>query len=282
MTETAHVLTAPETLEGWAVLHEIYRIDWAHWLGREPSDHHKTLEQAIGFLKEIENPPDGESAIFSLLGHKGHLLLLHFRKTFDELEDLALKFQRLRLSTSLQITNSYVSYVEVGMYEMTAKLHRELLDAGLKPDGDEWMKRWNQAMREQRERLSERVYPSIPNERYFCFYPMNKKRGERKNWYEIPMEERQKLMRDHGVVGRRHSGQVTQIITGSIGFDDWEWGVYLFAKEPLAFKKLIYEMRFDEASAAYALFGPFYTGLRFSPEGLLDLMNGRVPAFHAA
>jgi chlorite dismutase len=92
------------------------------------------------------------------------------------------------------------------------------------------------------------------------------------------MESRARMMRDHGVIGRHYAGAVTQIISGSIGFDDWEWGVDLFADDPLVFKKLIYEMRFDEASAWYAEFGPFYVGLQFSAAELPRLLEGDTPA----
>ena len=111
-----------------------------------------------------------------------------------------------------------------------------------------------------------------------CFYPMNKKRGEVHNWYALSMEERRQLMRGHGMVGRKYAGKVTQIISGSVGFDDWEWGVSLFADDPLVFKKLIYEMRFDPASAHYALFGAFYVGIRFQPSEIGPLLAGQAPA----
>ena len=91
---------------------------------------------------------------------------------------------------------------------------------------------------------------------------MDRRRGEDKNWYTLPIEERGRQMEEHGAVGRRYAGRVQQIITGSIGFDDWEWGVDLFAPDPLVFKKLIYEMRFDQVSAEYALFGQFFVGMR--------------------
>jgi len=108
---------------------------------------------------------------------------------------------------------------------------------------------------------------------------MDKKRGEIKNWYSVPITDRQRLMHEHGLIGRKYAGSVKQIISGSIGFDDWEWGVDLFADDPLVFKKLIYEMRFDEASAAYALFGAFYIGLRFHAADLGTLLSGTTPAF---
>jgi chlorite dismutase len=107
---------------------------------------------------------------------------------------------------------------------------------------------------------------------------MSKQRGETHNWYALPMEERRQLMRGHGMVGRKYAGQVTQIISGSVGFDAWEWGVSLFADDPLVFKKLVYEMRFDPASALYALFGDFYVGLRFQPAELGAVLSGTLPS----
>jgi chlorite dismutase len=110
--------------------------------------------------------------------------------------------------------------------------------------------------------MGSRLTPDIPPARYVCFYPMDRRRGEQKNWYMLPIQERQRQMHEHGLVGRRYAGEVRQIITGSVGFDDWEWGVTLFAEDPLVFKKLNYEMRFDEVSAVYAEFGEFFTGIR--------------------
>jgi chlorite dismutase len=125
--------------------------------------------------------------------------------------------------------------------------------------------------------MAPRLYPEIPNKKYICFYPMDRRRGETKNWYQVPMNERQRLMREHGMVGRRYADDVKQIITGSIGFDDWEWGVDLFADDALVFKKLIYDMRFDEVSAVYALFGSFFVGVRVPAAGIGELLAGRLP-----
>ena len=132
-------------------------------------------------------------------------------------------------------------------------------------------------MEEQRKRVLGRLFLELPRRRYVCFYPMNKRRGEQRNWYALAFEERAKLMREHGMVGRHYAGAVTQIISGSIGFDDWEWGVDLFADDPLVFKKLVYEMRFDEASVWYGEFGPFWTGLQFSAGELPHYLDGEVP-----
>lgn len=277
MTEIQAVV--PETLEGWAVLHQVFRINRASWNRLSERERSQATLEAVNFLERVSGPPRGESGVFSLLGHKGDLLLLHFRPTFDELNQVELGFARLALAEHLTASDSYLSYVELGLYELTAKLHEQFLAGGLEPDSEEWKERWKSEMAAQKERVRARLYLPMPRDRYLCFYPMDKRRGEVVNWYQVPMDKRQHMMRDHGMIGRKYAGRVSQIITGSIGFDDWEWGVYLFAPDPLVYKKLIYEMRFDEASALYAEFGPFCIGLRFDPEELPKLFSGRVPGW---
>jgi hydrogen peroxide-dependent heme synthase len=154
--------------------------------------------------------------------------------------------------------------IEIGLYEATVALHTRLAQENIRPRTPEWQRAVDEELASQRHKIAARLYPKIPNRRYLSFYPMDKKRDGEQNWYRLPMEERRRLMHDHGMVGRRFAGEVTQIISGSIGFDDWEWGVDLFADDPLVFKKLVYEMRFDEASASYARFGPFYVGIRLA------------------
>src|SRR5258708_12408062 len=105
---------------------------------------------------------------------------------------------------------------------------------------------------------------------------MNKRRGETVNWYAADMEERRRMMREHGTTGRKYHNQVTQMITGSMGLDDWEWGVTLYADDTLPIKKLVYEMRFDEVSAKYAEFGQFYIGTRFAPDKLGPILTSQA------
>jgi chlorite dismutase len=203
-------------------------------------------------------------------------MFICFRRSFEELAQAQLTLSRTELHESLEPTASYVSVVELGMYEMTAKIH-EQLGAKLKPGSDEFERAFDAEIEIQRQRVMNRLFLDLPKARYVCFYPMNKRRGETLNWYSESFERRAALMREHGMIGRQYAGKVTQIISGSIGYDDWEWGVDLFAADPLVFKKLIYEMRFDEASAKFAEFGPFYTGLQFPPASLGAYLNGRVP-----
>src|SRR5207248_11332362 len=171
-------------------------------------------------------------------------------------------------------TTSFVSVVELGLYESSVKLFRTLAEKGVAPHSDEWKNETEELLKRQRDAMRARLFPEMPSSRYVCFYPMDRRRGEDKNWYMLPIAERQRQMHEHGMVGRRYAGEVRQIITGSIGFDDWEWGVDLFADDPLVFKKLIYEMRFDQVSAVYAQFGHFYIGVRCLTKDLVALLNG--------
>ncbi|HXY50992.1 MAG TPA: chlorite dismutase family protein, partial [Terriglobales bacterium] len=167
--------------------------------------------------------------------------------------------------------------IELGLYESSMKTYNELVERGVQPHSEEWNRAINETLNRQREAMKPRLFPELPKHRYICFYPMDRRRGEDQNWYTLPMEERARQMNEHGLVGRRYAGEVKQIISGSIGFDDWEWGVDLFADDPIVFKKLIYEMRFDEVSAVYALFGQFYVGLRCPSDQLGILLAGEVP-----
>jgi peroxiredoxin len=272
----------PETLEGWGLLHQTFRIRWAELRRLSAAARTELAAEAVALMRTgagdgTANGEDGRTVMVQLLGHKGDLMLIHARRTFDELSQAQLDFAQSRLFDSLEPTTSYVSIVELGMYEMTAKIHEQLAAQGLTLGSDAYEQAFDAAMDVQKSRVMSRLYIDMPERRHVCFYPMNKRRGEIKNWYAVPFEDRAAMMREHGHIGRGYTGKVTQIISGSIGFDDWEWGVDLFADDPNVFKKLIYEMRFDRASAEYAEFGPFYVGLQFAPSRLADLLHGRTP-----
>jgi chlorite dismutase len=222
----------------------------------------------------MERPAEGrQSAIYSLFGHKGDLMLLHLRRDFGELHRAQQDVARLRLSDFLEPASSYLSVIELGLYESTAKVYEALAARGVAPHSQEWSQEIESVLDRQRQAMAPRLWPEIPASPYLCFYPMDRKRGEAVNWYREPLASRQRLMHEHGMVGRRYAGEVRQIITASMGFDDWEWGVDLFAGDPLVYKKLIYEMRFDEVSAVYALFGAFYVGLRVAAADLPALLE---------
>jgi chlorite dismutase len=257
---SAELPAVPLTLEGLSVLHQMFRFRWQEWRKLSPSRQQEIAREAAAVLSAPEEA--GQSAVYSLLGHKGDLMLVHFRDSFDELNAAELQLNRTALQEYLEPMHSYLSVIELGLYDSSVKLFRQLAERGVTPLSEEWNREVEDTMERQRQAMRPRLYPKIPDSHYLCFYPMDRKRGEDKNWYTLPIEERQRQMEEHGMVGRRYAGKVQQIITGSIGFDDWEWGVDLFAPEPLVFKKLIYEMRFDHVSAVYAAFGQFFVGLR--------------------
>ena len=267
--------TAPMTLDGSSVLHTMFRVRWDRWHEADAQTRETVVREAAEWLARAESAGAGEqSAAFAMLGHKGDLMLVHFRPDFPSLLEAQLQVRRLRLSHYLEITHSYVSVVELGLYESTRKLYEELGAKGMQPNTDEWDAAADEIIDRQRKAMAARLYPEMPPAKYLCFYPMDKKRGEHKNWYSVDFASRQRMMHEHGMIGRKYGGVVKQVISGSIGFDDWEWGVDLFAESPLPFKQLIYEMRFDEASADYALFGSFYIGIRVQADGLGALLKG--------
>jgi chlorite dismutase len=268
----------PETLDGWSLLHLMYRVDWTRVKALGADARRRLGDEAAGVLAATTPAVDqGATALVQMLGHKADLMVVLFRRTFEDLARGEQALAQSGLHDYLVPTTSYVSIVELGMYEMTAKLHRQISERGLQPASDEYNAAFDEEMARQRQRVIGRLFLDVPKRRHICFYPMNKRRGEVHNWYTEPFDRRAGMMLEHGRIGRHYAGKVTQIISGSIGFDDWEWGVDLFADDPAVFKQLIYEMRFDEASARYAEFGPFYVGLQFAAASLPAFLDGALP-----
>jgi hydrogen peroxide-dependent heme synthase len=267
----AETPAVPLTLEGSFVLHQMFRVRRAAWRALADSQRQRMSEEAAAVLERANR-----SAVYSLVGHKGDLMLVHFRDSLEQVHAAELEVARLEVSDYLDPAHSYLSVVELGLYDSTLKTYGQLREQGIEPHSAEWNAGVAEVMERQRQAMAPRLYPEIPSTKYICFYPMDRKRAEAKNWYQLPIAERQRMMHEHGLIGRRYADCVKQIITGSIGFDDWEWGVDLFADDPLVFKGLIYEMRFDEVSAIYALFGTFYVGLRVAAPAFGGLLEGRL------
>jgi peroxiredoxin len=262
----------PLTLEGSYILHQMIRLRWTQWKAHDPRRRASDVAAAGALLAQHEERSDGQSALFSLLGHKGDAMIIHFRRSLEELREAQMQWTRLGLWDFCEYTTSYLSVVEIGLYEASLRLYTALAAEGVAPGSEQWRQRVDAEVSKNREALAARLWPAIPARPYLCFYPMDKRRGESRNWYELPIDQRQAMMRDHGMIGRKYAGLVTQVISGSIGLDNWEWGVDLFADDPLVFKKLVYEMRFDEASAAFGQFGDFYTGIRMRPAEMVQLL----------
>jgi chlorite dismutase len=267
----------PESLDGWSILHRMFRFDRRAW-DALASERRAAIEaEAVALIDELSGDPDQDCGLVQLLGDKGDLMITHYARSFDVLGVAQARVDKLALRDVLEPLGSYVSVLELGLYGDTGKIHADLRDRGLKPYSDEWNAAFDEALAATARdpRNAARLAARIPKRRYTCFYPMNKKRDGADNWYTLPFGERAALMMEHGKVGRSYHGLVTQVISGSIGFDDWEWGVDLYADDPLTFKKLVYEMRFDEASSRFGEFGRFWTGMQFATAALGDFLDGR-------
>jgi len=264
---------APVTLEGWFVLHEMFAVDRARWEALPAGEQTAIADEAAAVLERQAHPAEGHTACWSVLTQKGDLGVMHWRSDLESLRREQTALARTRLAGYLRPTYSYLSVVELGTYELAGQAAAMIQRRGVAPGSEGY----DAAVQAEMERLARpRLYPDVPAGRYVCFYPMSKRRGEAVNWFDLAAAERAELMRGHGMIGRKYAGKVVQIISGSVGFDDWEWGVTLFADDPLVFKKLIYEMRFDPASSRYALFGPFYVGIRFAPAALGEVLRTGV------
>jgi hydrogen peroxide-dependent heme synthase len=261
---------APVTLEGWYTLHAFYTVDWPRWNAVGEAERTAITAEAAALLEAPVGAAEGHSACYSVLTQKADLCLLYWRRDLEGLRRAETAFDRTRLRAYLTPAYSYLAVIELGTYELTAHATALLERRGTRPDSPGFA----EALRAEMEKMARpRLFPEVPGRRYLCFYPMSKRRGEQVNWYDLPAAERAAFMRGHGEIGRRYAGQVIQVICGSVGLDDWEWGVSLFADDPLVFKKLVYEMRFDPASSRYALFGPFYVGIRFPISALGDVLR---------
>lgn len=244
---------ALQTLEGWYVLHDFRSMDWSSWKMVSPEERRTALDELQTLVQEwtsVEENKQGSFGIYSIVGHKGDLLFIHLRPTLQEINELETKLNKSKFAEFTVPTYSYVSIVELSNY---------VASGDVDPETDPY--------------IQGRLKPILPQTNHVCFYPMNKRREGNDNWYMLSMEERRQMMRSHGMIGRSYAGRVTQVISGSVGLDDWEWGVTLFADDPVTYKKLVYEMRFDAVSARYGEFGSFFVGNRLETSALMTYLK---------
>lgn len=256
----------PETTEGWFVLHQILRWNRPQLRAIEAARLTSLRESAASTLASMTAPDvGGWTAVVPLVGNRADVMLVHFRPTLDDIGEAQRSLATLALFDALELIYSFLSVTEAGLYHASAQLAAAAAARG-GAVGDEAY-RAEMAKRVEAERASahvqRRLFPAQPPEMpYVCFYPMSKRRAPGQNWYALSLEERSRLMMAHGMTGRGYAGRVVQVISGALGLDAWEWGVTLFAADPLSFKKIVTDMRFDEVSAQYAEFGDFYVGKR--------------------
>lgn len=259
----------PETTEGWYVFHQVLRWNRAALRELRSTSLASARADAERTLTTLASPDGGGwSAVVPLVGSRADVMLVHFRPSLDDIAAAQRAVASLSLFDAMETVYTFLSITEAGLYHASAQLAESAVARGGAVGDAQY--RADMAERVTKERASEhvqrRLFPTQPPDMpYVSFYPMSKRRAVGQNWYALPLEERSRLMMAHGTTGRGYAGRVSQVISGAIGLDAWEWGVTLFAADPLNFKKIVTDMRFDEASAEYADFGEFFVGKTVTP-----------------
>jgi len=263
----------PVTLDrGIHVMHLFYTLDRPRWsaLARADSDGARTKLEELCRANASACAP--RLAVYAGLGGKADLAFMLYAREAAELGRMHHAVEGAFPPGTLQRTYHYLSVTELSEYASTEEDFKRMIQHQdkLDPASPEFAARLAEMNKKAEEYGNYRLYPEMPDWELMCFYPMNKRRAVGSNWYSLDFEARKKLMGGHARVGRRYAGRVSQLITGSTGLDDWEWGVTLMAHQLDAIKQIVYEMRFDEVSAEYAEFGPFYINLRMSVPALWE------------
>ncbi len=248
--------------QGWHCLHLFYQVEQGQWnlLGCEEQNAAKTnLSKLVQEVRAMDSTQLVTLGVVTPKADIGFMLVTPDLQNANRIE------KQLSLSLGPDVLTpvySYLSLTEESEYVTTDDEYTASLDADTRKDPG----KLKAAIATFRDRMKhyrhERVYPTLPDWPVVCFYNMTKRRGEHRNWYALPFEERRKLMKGHANVGRQYAGKVKQLITGSAGLDDAEWGVTLFARDTFQIKSIVYEMRFDPVSAEYADFGEFFIGIQ--------------------
>jgi hydrogen peroxide-dependent heme synthase len=257
--------------EGWHCSHLYYRFDRARLRELSADDRRAGREAFLATLSASgsNNPARVQISITS--GHKADFGLMLMDANPLVIDGVHQKIMSEPLGHALVPTYSFVSVTEVSEYVPTVEAYgRRLVEEGEQPDSPSYKAKLKAYENREAMMRRQRLTPDLPPWPNTCFYPMNKKRKVGENWFLLPFDERNKLMAEHGRTGMTFGGKVTQLITVALGFDDWEWGVTLWARSPEFLKEIVYRMRFDEASARYAEFGPFYVSYVTTPAELLE------------
>ena len=239
----------PETYEGWFSLHANYSINfekWRSWSAEQQSEALQSFKAFIGNLETAHEAHTSSYAMYQINGHKGDIMFWFLQPSLQELNEVELTLKKLPIFSVLQPESSFVSVIEVSNYVKSPKDH---------------------------PKVQARLYPKIPRLACMCFYPMAKQRNLTDNWYMLDRQSRGSMMRSHGQIGKKYEDTIKEFTTGAFGMDDWEWGITLMSDDPIQFKKIVNEMRFDEVSARFGIFGPFTIGTILNIDGIDHLFS---------
>jgi peroxiredoxin len=257
---------------GIHVMHLFYRVDRERWSALPAGESARVRARLEAFCAEHAAASHPRITTYANVGGKADLAFILYAADLAQLGHMHRALEACFPAATLQKVYSYLSVTELTDYMPTAEETRQnlLVQEKLVPDSAEFEQKLAEAAKRREEYEHYRLYPEMPDWEIMCFYPMNKRRSGGDNWYLLDFTTRKRLMGGHARVGRKYSGRVSQLITGSTGIDDWEWGVTLVAHQLDALKEIVYEMRFDEVSARYGDFGEFYVNLRMQPPALWE------------
>lgn len=249
---------------GWHCLHLFYRIEHGPWqlLSREEQNAAKTNLSSI--VQEVRALESTQLLTLSMVSPKADLGFMLITPDLQEANRIEKKLSLSLGADVLTPVYSYLSLTEESEYTTSEAEYAQTLtgEQKLKEGSPEFLEAMNSFRERMKHYRQDRVYPTLPDWPVVCFYNMSKRRGDGRNWYSLPAEERRQLMKGHGAIGRQYAGKVKQLITGSTGLDDAEWGVTLFARDTFQIKAIVYQMRFDPVSAEYGEFGEFLVGIQ--------------------
>lgn len=255
--------------QGIHVMHLFYRVDRTRWSQLGVTQRQEASRALQNLCAANAHACQPRLLTYANVGGKADLVFVLFAAELGTLSQMHRDLEACFPPGVLQSVYSYLSVTELSEYMPTDDDNRQtLLQEKLEPGSEAYEKRWAEMSRRKADYERYRLYPEMPDWEVMAFYPMNKRRSGADNWYVLSVADRKRLMGGHARVGRKFAGRISQLITGSTGIDDWEWGVTLMAHQVDALKEIVYEMRFDEVSARYGEFGPFYINLRLTPAAL--------------
>ena len=269
MTPPTIQLPSVKLDRGIHVMHLFYRIDRVRWAQLPTGESTGTLARLEALCAAHAAASCPRVVTFANVGGKADLAVILYAAELGQVGQMHRDLEACFPAGALETIYSYLSVTELVEYMPTEDDNRKMLEAEkLEPGTEVYEKRWAEMAKRRAEYEHYRLYPELPDWEVMCFYPMNKRRDGNDNWYVLDLATRKRLMGGHARVGRKYANRISQLITGSTGLDDWEWGVTLMAHQLDAIKEIVYEMRFDEVSARYGEFGEFYINLRLAPAAL--------------
>lgn len=268
------ILAAMEPIraeQGWFVLHMYYRINRKEWEQRS-AERGECLAKLDEILRNFRAVEHCQGHFYSIWGHKADIGFLLVDPDLNHLNQTENEILNAFPPGVVTPVHSFVSMSEISEYISQEKDYDRTLreKEGLSPESPQYQEKMEAFRSRIQVYINERLHPELPEHRVMCFYPMNKARRDANNWYTLSFDERKQLMNGHMITGRKFAGKVSQLVTGSFGLDAWEWGVTLFSRDPFYFKRILYEMRYDEVSAVFGEFGDFLVGIRLEPEELFQ------------